>query len=354
MHALSRTALALSAASVALLLLTSAAAGQQLLPQPRESPRASLTQTIGVTAVTVTWHRPAAKGRAIWGELVPYGEVWRAGANENTTISFSSAVSVEGQELAAGTYGLHMLPTPTTWTVIFSRNSASWGSFGYSQAEDALRVTVMPGEAPTTEWLDYEFSDLGLDAATLSLRWAQLTVPVRLSVDTQQVVLQTARESYLPGLPATFWQGPNSAAAYCLRQGINLEEALTWSDRSIAIAANATNLGVKAGLLEALGRRSEAEPLRRQAMALATENERNAMGYEFLQSNQLDRALEVFKANVAAHPDSWNTHDSLAEACQLKGDTKAAIQHYTRALELVQDAANRARIEGTLKELKAL
>jgi hypothetical protein len=342
-----------AAALAGLLLLPGAAMGQGQLPQPQASPAATLAQTIGITQVTVSWHRPAVKGRTVWGELVPYGEVWRAGANENTTITFSSPVKVQGHDLPAGTYGLHMIPTATTWTIIFNRNSTSWGSYSYSEKEDALRVTVTPVAAPHTEWLAYDFGDLTEGGATLALRWEKLAVPVQLTVDTPQVILAYARSTYLPSLPATDWKGPNSAAAYCLRTGTNLEEALTWSERSIAIAKNTTNLSVKAGLLEALGRNAEAEPVRKEALAMATEPELNALGYQYLQGKQLAKALEIFKANVAAHPDSWNAHDSLAEASAQGGDTKSAIEHYRKALQLVKDDANKARIEETLKQLGA-
>ncbi|HTE05760.1 MAG TPA: tetratricopeptide repeat protein [Planctomycetota bacterium] len=117
---------------------------------------------------------------------------------------------------------------------------------------------------------------------------------------------------------------------------------------------NYTNLSVKAGLLEALGHTAEAAPLRQQAVAVATEPELNTLGYQYLQSKQMEKALELFKANVAAHPESWNTHDSLAEACQMSGDTKTAIEHYRKALELVKDDTNKARIAGTLEQLGAM
>jgi len=352
---LSRPVASFVAAVACCLVLSSAPlAAQQLLPQPQDSPAASVEQTIGITEVSVDYHRPAVKGRAIWGVLVPFGEVWRAGANENTTITFSTPVKVEGKDLAAGTYGLHMLPTASTWTAIFSRNASSWGSFSYSEKEDALRVTVTPVEAPATEWLAYEFGDFSADAATLSLRWEKLSVPIHLAVQTDQLVVDYARNAYLRGQAGFSWQGPNSAAAYCLRHKLNLDEALTWSDRSLGMTQNYTNLSVKAGLLEALGHTAEAAPLRQQAVAVATEPELNTLGYQYLQSKQMEKALELFKANVAAHPESWNTHDSLAEACQMSGDTKTAIEHYRKALELVKDDTNKARIAGTLEQLGAM
>src|SRR2546430_14737812 len=120
-------------------LISLAHAQSTILDLPRPSQHAVLTQRIGITDITVNYHRPAVNGRKIWGGLVPYGEVWRAGANENTTVSFTSDVKVGGAALAAGTYGLHMIPSAQDWTIIFSKMSVAWGSFTYDQTEDALR-----------------------------------------------------------------------------------------------------------------------------------------------------------------------------------------------------------------------
>src|SRR5215475_5327685 len=114
---------------------------------PELSQRAVVTQRVGLTDITITYHRPAVGSRELWGKAVPYGKVWRAGANENTTIQFADDVSVEGKPLAAGTYGLHMIPDKDHWTVVFSKNSTSWGSFSYDEKEDALRVQVKPRAA---------------------------------------------------------------------------------------------------------------------------------------------------------------------------------------------------------------
>src|SRR5690349_23937551 len=123
---------------------------------PRDSQRAELMQRVGITDITLKYHRPLVNKRKIWGGLVPYGQVWRAGANENTTIEFTDPVSIEGKPLAKGIYGLHMLPAENEWTIIFSRTATAWGSFTYNQAEDALRVTVKPRPAEMKEALAYE------------------------------------------------------------------------------------------------------------------------------------------------------------------------------------------------------
>ena len=131
---------------------------------PRLSQRAQITQRVGLTDITIVYHAPLAGGRELFGKTVPYGQVWRAGANENTTISFTDDVSVEGHPLAAGTYGLHMIPNADQWTIIFSKNSTSWGSFSYDEKEDALRVNVKPAAAENRDSLAYTFDDMKLDS----------------------------------------------------------------------------------------------------------------------------------------------------------------------------------------------
>jgi hypothetical protein len=140
-----------------------------LLDLPRDSQHAQVMQRVGITDITINYHRPLVKGRKIWGSIVPYGQVWRAGANENTTIEFSDPVSIEGKPLAKGTYGLHMIPNENEWTVIFSKNTSAWGSFTYNQAEDALRVTVKPEAAEMKEALAYEVDNVTPDSAVVAL-----------------------------------------------------------------------------------------------------------------------------------------------------------------------------------------
>src|SRR5438477_5479566 len=142
-------------------------------------------QRVGLTDVKITYHRPLVNGRKIWGALVPFGEVWRAGANENTTIEFSDPVSVEGQPLAKGTYGLHMIPTADSWTVIFSKMAGAWGSYSYSQAEDALRVTVKPRPNEMEEALEYEFEDLKPESSTVTLKWEKLAVSFKVAISDE-------------------------------------------------------------------------------------------------------------------------------------------------------------------------
>lgn len=159
-----------------------------VLDLPLQSQRAEISQRIGITDITISYHRPLVNDRKVWGALVPYGQVWRAGANENTTITFSDPVQIEGKPLDKGTYGLHMIPTANEWTIIFSKNSTSWGAFTYDQAEDALRVTVKPQTADMHNALTYDFDQLQPDSALVELEWEKIAVPFKVSVDVHDVV----------------------------------------------------------------------------------------------------------------------------------------------------------------------
>ncbi len=345
---------AIFAACTALLLLSSGLSwSQPELPAPMPSPKASLSQTIGISDVEVTYHRPGVKGRPIWGALVPYGEVWRAGANENTTVSLSTPAIIGEKTLAAGIYGLQTIPTKGEWTIIFSKNATSWGSYFYRESEDAVRIRVQPQQAQFQEWLEYSFSDLTDSTAILALSWEKMRIPIPLKFATRALVVANARDNYLRGSAGFTWQGFNQAALYCAQNDIELGQALEWADQSIKLNENFTNLWTKAAVCEKLGKSAEATPLRERALKLATETDINNLGYAYLNSNKIKDALELFEKNVKAHPDSWNVFDSLAEGLEKSGDTKSAISNYEKALTLVGDERNKARIQKTIADLKA-
>lgn len=216
------------------------------LEMPRTSPGASVTQRVGVTDLTVTYHRPGVKGRPIWGALVPYGEVWRAGANERTTFTVSHDVLVEGEPLPAGRYGLLAVPSPSRWTLIFTRDADAWGHFDYSPEDDALRVEVQPREAPFREWMEFRFEDLHDDSAEAVLHWARLEVPFRVTVDLEAQVVA--------GIGSVVrWEYPYQAVSWALDRGTHLDEARHWIEASLALDENFWNLAAKARLLARTG-----------------------------------------------------------------------------------------------------
>jgi hypothetical protein len=330
---------------------TSSTAQAPPLVLPKQSPRASVGQTIGLTSIAITYDRPAVNGREIWGALVPFDTVWRAGANENTVISFSSPVRVGGTTLEAGRYGLHMIPAKREWTVIFSREANAWGSFSYDPAEDALRITTtaVPGEMH--ERLAYTFDDPTDSTVVATLRWEKLAVPFTIAVDSRAVVVDSLRQQ-LRGLARFSWQPWSQAAAWCAANHVNLDEAVTWADQSIGLNENFTNLRVKAALLDQRGDQAGAAAAAQHSLAVANEADMNTYGYLLMGQNKVDSAIAIFRKNTKDYPKSWNTFDSLGEAYAKKGDRKLAAASYAKALAMVGNDAQKKRIEGVLVGLR--
>jgi hypothetical protein len=336
----------------ALLVLYTAALPGQAPPliMPKVSPRATVSQTVGLTTISITYDRPAVDGREVWGKLVPFDSVWRAGANENTVIEFSSPVSVGGQKVTAGRYGLHMIPTANEWTVIFSKQANAWGSFSYDPKEDQLRVKTKPVPADPEERLLYTFEAPGGDSVVATLRWEKLAVPFAIAVNSKQVVVDSLRVQ-LRGLHKFFWQPWSQAAAWCNQNDVNLAEATEWAQNSIGLQENFTNLRVKAALLEKQGDAAAAATLRNRSLTLASEADINNYGYQLLAAGKTDSAIAMFRKNVKDYPRSWNAYDSLGEGLAKKGERKQAIEAYTKARKMVQDPTQQKRIDGIVAGL---
>lgn len=317
-----RTLLALSlAAGGALDAQYSNGRQSVILKMPTASQRAVVSQRIGLTDITVTYSRPLAGKRKIWGDVVKYGEVWRAGANENTVFEITDPVTVEGKPLAAGKYGLHMIPNQDSWTVVFSRDSTSWGSFTYDQKEDALRVTVAPKAAEFRDALTYEFGDPGQDDVALTLRWEKVAVPVKIAVDVPAVT-EAALKRQLRGLIGYSWQAWDDAAEYLLDRKHNLELALKWADQSIQFQPQFHNLQTKARIQTAMGKKDEATKTMDAAMKLAGP----IQIYNYARSLQFEgrhaEAIPVFRETVKRFPDQWIGR--LAQARVLSSEKKFA------------------------------
>ncbi len=320
------------------------------LKKPEASQAATVMQRIGLTDITITYHSPLAKGRKIWGDLVPFNEVWRAGANENTTISFTTDVKVEGKVLKAGTYGLHMIPSEKEWIVIFSNDALAWGSFFYNEKHDALRITVNPKIVENQDWLSYSFLRPQADNVIAELRWEKLAIPFTIFVDVHEIVIQNLRNE-LTGINGFFWQGFNQAANYCISNNVHLEDAGVWINRSIEIQKTFLNLNTKSKLLLIQGKPNEAEALKKESISFADENQLNTYGYELLGQNKNQDALAVFKSIVVKYPKSWNAYDSYAEALEKSGDKKNAISNYKIAFAKSPET-QKARIKATIEKLE--
>jgi len=323
---------------------------QQNLTQPRVSQQASVSQRVGLTDITINYHRPGVNGRVIWGKLVPYEQIWRAGANENTTISFSTRVQINGIEVPAGKYGLHMIPTEKNWTVILSKDNAAWGSFFYNESNDQLRFTTTPSATDFQEWLSYTFEDVTPNSTTVALRWENLSIKFTIDVDVKQLVAENMQEQ-LTGLAGFGWQGWNQIANYYMFNNMDMDQALAYVERSMGINQNVTNSFTKALILEKTGKTEEAAKMKEEAFTNASENNINTLGYQYLFAGRVDEAMLIFKKNVEMFPDSWNVYDSLAECYAAARDNKQAIEFYTKALEKAPDN-QKNRITTTIDNLK--
>lgn len=333
-----------------LALATLPALAQNPMKTPRESQAASVSQTIGVTEISVSYSRPGVKKRKVFGDLVPYGEVWRAGANENTVLTASTPITVEGKPLAAGRYGVHMIPTAGDVTVAFSSQSAAWGSFGYDPKEDVLRVVVKPVEGAFTERLSYTFDDPVADGVTLALNWDRTKVPVKIGVDVKATALADLRQQ-LRGLPQFGWQGWQQAAGWAVANDVITDETAKWADKAVEANRNGATLRTKARLLEKKGDAAAAAATRAEAVKIANEAELNNLGYDELGAKRTDEAIRLFKMNTERYPKSWNVWDSLGEAQLAKGDKTNAKANYEKALAMTTDDVQKARIRGILAKI---
>jgi tetratricopeptide (TPR) repeat protein len=320
------------------------------LKLPTLSQRAITTQRIGITDITINYCRPLVGGRKLWGAEVPYDRPWRSGANENTTISFTDDVSVEGKPLPAGTYGLHMIPTADQWTVIFSKNSTSWGSFSYDEKEDALRVTVKPHTAEFQEALLYTFDDVKPDSTTATLRWEKLAVPFRISLDLNAIVYRSI-QNQLRNTGGFTWAGYDEAANYLLDANYKLDEALKLEDRSIQMEERFDNLLTKSQILDAQGKKQEAAALKTKAFEMASGFQLHIYGRGLQFQKKQDEAFAVFKTNVQKHPNEWYAHGELARMASAHGDFSTAVKEMNLALAGAPDQAKQG-IKGLIARLE--
>ena len=327
-----------------------AAAQSFITSVPRASQRAVAVQRVALTDITVTYHRPLVGGRKVWDGIVPYGQVWRAGANENTTIEFSDPVTVEDRPLAKGIYGLHTIPGPESWTIIFSKNSTSWGSFTYRENEDALRVTVKARPGEFREALAYDFDDVKPDSALVTLRWEKVAVPFRVAV-AKEVTLQNIRNQ-LRNLAQYAWQGWDEAASYCLQQKINLDEALKWSDNSIGLEERFDNLMTKSGILTALNRADDAGAARGRALEIGNANQVYFYGRQLQTQKQKAEAIAIYRSVAKRFPQHWLGHMAQARVYAADGDFSKAIQEIKAAQQAGAPEQQRPNMETLIKRLE--
>src|SRR6476660_2354873 len=320
---------------------------QSDLKTPDVSQAAEAKQRIALTDIAVTYHRPLLNGRKIWGGLVPYGKVWRAGADENTIIELSDDVSVEGKPLPKGVYGLHMIPNQDSWTVIFSKTNTGWGSYSYDQKEDALRVDVKPRPlAEQKEALEFEFEDLKPTSTAVTLKWEKLGIPFTVSVNDGEQTLQNIR-AQMKGAGQFAWQALDQAAQFCLTRKINLDEALRWADASVQNEERFDNLSTKADLLKALNRPDEAKTTWNHAVEKATAQQLYSYGRQLQNQKKGAEAMDIFKDVAKRFPQG--VYGSLAQA-----RLKSAAGDFAGAANDAKQAQTAAPTDAQKQSIQAL
>ena len=367
-------------ALVALIVAAAPAAAQLAsitVPPSGGNQRATITQGIGLVKVTIDYssphvHSPAGEDRRgkIWGGLVPYGMAnlgfgtcgdqcpWRGGANENTLFVTTHDIKVQGQVLPAGSYGLHFIPGKEEWTVIFSKNSTSWGSFFYDKKEDALRVTAKPAKSDYHEDLTYWFRDRKLDHATAVLSWEDLELPLEITVENAKDLYAENMERELRSSAGFTWMGWNTAANYCLTNKTHLDEGLRWAERAIDVnqggQANFTTLSTMADLQEANNQVAEGKKTRTRALHDPTAGPVDLHLYarQLLAQKKASEAMEVFQLNYKLHPKAWPVELGLARGYAALGQKKEALEHAKLALPTAPDPANKKNIQDIIEKLQ--
>ncbi len=330
------------------------------------SPAAKVSQTIGISNVTVKYSRPSVRDRQVWGRLVPYGwnvqgfgngnsAPWRAGANENTLISFSHDATFAGKDVPAGTYALFfVINEDNSGEVILSKDTQSWGSYFYEAAQDQMRGEITVRDLDYhVERLTFDFINLDKNSAELVLNWEKKQFPVKVEFAVDDIVMANAAQQ-LKGVAGFSFNGWMSAANYALNNNTHLEQGLSYADQAIAQNNSFPTLRVKSGILSAMGKEAEAEEIMKGAIAAATEPQLNVYGYQLLNQQKNAKAIAMFQLNTERFPKSANAWDSLGEAYATNGDNKKAIKAFEKSLSLNPPPNVKANSEKYLQQLGAL
>jgi Protein of unknown function (DUF2911) len=344
---------------------------QMDIPPSGGNPKAMVSEEVGITSITINYSRPDVNKREgkIYGDgnIVPYGfstisfitnkntAPWRAGANENTTITFEHDVKVEGKDLKAGTYGLHMAMSANEVTLIFSSQTDAWGSFYYEDKYDVLRFTVKPVALDkSVEWLKYEFIEHKEKHCVIAMQWENLSVPFKVEVDVDNIVLARLRAQ------VTSMKGFNSnnmlqAAQWCLNKNINLEEALQWSIRAInGFQGQKSFITLRnlANAYDKLNRTAQADSTMNEALTIATANQYTAYGRQLITQKRIDRAMEVFLASQKRYGDLFGVNSGLVSGYSAKADFKNALKYADKALAQAPNEQTKKQVEGWITKLK--
>jgi hypothetical protein len=363
--------------SIAAALCALAASADITQPPSGGNQRQTIIQQIGPVRVSVDYssphvHSPQGVDRRgkIWGDLVPWGMVnlgfgtckecpWRAGANENTVFTASQDVQIEGKTLPAGSYGFFIIPQKDgDWTVIFSKNHTSWGSFFYNQAEDVLRVTAKPEKSDYHEVLTYEFPERKNDNAVMALKWEDLSLPLYIAVPNVADLYIAQIRNELRTTPGFDWRGWQQAAVYAL-QNHHPAEALEWAQAGADPKGNGQeNFNTLATLAEAYaanGKVAETKATREKALnhPTATVIDIHQFARQLLAGGKKEDAVVVFQLNAKLHPNTWPVNWGLARGYSAVGKYADALKYAKLALPQAPDEGNKRNIEASIKKLEA-
>ena len=375
-----RPPLSLRFTMVLLLLVagTGAVVAQGLTTPPGgANQRSVVTQYLGMVSVTIDYNSPDVTSPAgddrtgkIWGQLVPWGIApnqfypqfgtaqempWRAGANENTTITFSHDVEIEGEPLAAGTYALFMAPGEDEWTVIFNKNSDAWGSFFYEPSLDALQVQAKPEKTEFfREWLTFEFDDRQLDTAQAVLHWEYLRVPFRISVPNLPELYHQTMTLELTGAAGFNFQNWIRASNWAAQQEAYHEDAITWADAAIAANTSFQTISNKSQVLGQIGRGEEAMETLDQAIEHPTATVILVhMAARGLQAQgQMDTANAIFRKNYEKNPGEWPVDFGMARVYSQEGNFEKALEHARISLERAPAGPQMQNLEAQIARLE--
>jgi Protein of unknown function (DUF2911) len=355
----------------ALTLLGTAAMAQLQLPEGGTNLKCMAGRRVGMTDIEVNWNAPGVKGREgkIWGTPVAhYGftvlgfgsntpSPWRAGANENTTIAFSTDVTINGKKLAAGKYGFHIALAPDSCILIFSKNTSAWGSYFYKSENDALRVTAIQqkNQPVSKERLDYTFSNQTDRSVEIALEWEKWRIPFKVEVDLTGTTLASIR-AQLSGSMGFDPPSLEAGATWCLQNNVNLEEALGWINTAIDPQMGGVKsfraLSTKAGLLAKMGKQAEADKLMETAMENGTVNEIHGYGRQLLGEKRVKEAVAVFEKNHQKFNGAWPTNAGLMRGYSAVGDLKKALEFAEKALAQAPNPQSKTLIEQAIATLK--
>jgi tetratricopeptide (TPR) repeat protein len=365
------------AALLALLPASPARAQGVTLPPSGDNQKAVVTQYMGPASVTVEYHSPdvhapdgSDRHGKIWGGLVHYGYSeenfgtcgkkcpWRGGANENTTVTFSHPVTVEGKPLAAGTYGLHFLAGEKEWTVIFSKVSTAWGSYFYDESNDALRVNVKSAANPYHEWLTYDFEDRQPASTVLALEWEDLKVPVAIALPNEnEIYYQTLRRE-LESSPGFDYHGWQQAADFLAEKKVHLDDAEKWAQTAVSAPfigeENFQTLQSLSNVQRARGKTAEADATMAKAIGHPSASPTDIYQYArpMIRDGKPKEALAIFQNASKRMPNKWPLDLGIARSYSAMGDYKSALKYAKQSLLVAPDGPNKDNVQRMIAKLE--